>query len=67
MTTTKSFPVKRGLQGINSLAILLNSTATKGQWHFASGSQFWQPVIDIDFDDASDADTAWTKYQASQG
>lgn len=65
MSTTKFFPVERGLQGINHLAIFLNGLRLKGQWHFASGTRFSQPLISVDFDEPSDAEPAWRKYQAA--
>jgi len=65
MSNTKSFPVERGLQGINHLAIFLNGLKLIGQWHFASGTRFSQPLISIDFDEASDAEPAWRKYHDS--
>lgn len=63
MSIAKTFPVERGLQGINHLAIFLNSLGLKGQWHFASGTRSTQPLIHVDFDDPSDAEPAWQKYQ----
>jgi hypothetical protein len=61
-TTTRSFPVERGLQGINRLAILLNNL----EWHFAMGTRFSNPIIDIYFDDPSDADLAWRNVRDSR-
>lgn len=63
MPAMRSFPVERGLQGINYLAIFLNGLSLKGQWHFASGTNFKQTLINIDFDDPSEAEPAWREYQ----
>ncbi len=63
---SKAFPVASGLEGMNKLAMLLNSSGLAGAWHFGRGSRFDQTLVNIDFDNATDPPMAWRHFVDAQ-
>ena len=61
-TETMTFPVTRGMEGINKLALFLNTSALGGGWHFGLGSRFDQDRMTIVFDDPADLAPTWQRY-----
>jgi hypothetical protein len=59
---TMTFPVSRGIEGMNRLALFLNAAHPSGDWHFSRGTRFDQSAVSIDFDDPADLAPAWRSY-----
>lgn len=60
------FPVSRGIEGMNKLAVFLNASHPGGDWHFRRGTRFDQTSVNIDFDTPDDLAPAWRSYCASR-
>ncbi|KIL99590.1 hypothetical protein CCC_04106 [Paramagnetospirillum magnetotacticum MS-1] len=60
--TMMEFPVSRGIEGMNKLALFLNASHSQGNWHFRRGTRFDQTAVSIDFDDPADLAPAWRSY-----
>ncbi|OAN52410.1 hypothetical protein A6A04_00560 [Paramagnetospirillum marisnigri] len=60
-----TFPISRGIEGMNHLAKFLNDASLVGDWHFTKGSRFDQSQVSIDFDNPADLAPAWRNYRAS--
>lgn len=58
----KAFPVARGIQGMNTLAMFLNASLARGTWHFGRGTRFDQAMVNIDFDEPVPSGPAWQRY-----
>lgn len=52
------FPVARGLEGMNKLALRLNAMHLRREWHFGLGTRYDQAVVTVDFDDPADLERA---------
>jgi len=65
-TDAMTFPVARGMEGINKLAQFLNASPLAGGWHFGLGSRFDQSAMTIDFDDPADGAPTWRRYRDDQ-
>jgi hypothetical protein len=56
------FPVFCGIEGMNKLALFLNTSHPHGDWHFGRGTRFDQSMVNIDFDNPADLAPAWRSY-----
>jgi hypothetical protein len=61
-----TFPVVRGLAGMNKLAQFLNAAPLTGGWHFGPGTRFDQTAVTINFDNPDDLAPAWKRYCDAQ-
>lgn len=66
-TTMMAFPVNRGIEGMNKLAVFLNAAPLTGEWHFARGSRFDQTMVTIDFDEPAELAPTWRRYCEAHG
>lgn len=57
-----TFPVARGIEGMNKLALFLNARHLSGDWHFAAGTRFDQDMVTVNFDEPTDMAPAWQSY-----
>ncbi|OAN45407.1 hypothetical protein A6A05_04345 [Magnetospirillum moscoviense] len=51
-----TFPISRGLEGLNRLTTYLNALPLAGDWHFSHGTRFDQTEVAIDFELSADLD-----------
>ncbi len=51
-----TFPISRGLEGMNRLTAYLNTLPLAGDWHFSHGTRFDQTEVVIDFEAPADLD-----------
>ncbi|MBF0324272.1 MAG: hypothetical protein HQL42_04300 [Alphaproteobacteria bacterium] len=51
-----TFPISRGLEGMNRLTTYLNALPLAGGWHFSPGTRFDQTEVAIDFELSADLD-----------
>lgn len=63
--TMIDFPVPHRLEDMNKLAVLLNTSALSGEWHFAAGSRFDQLRVNVEFDTPADGERAWLQFNRS--
>ncbi len=61
-TNMMAFPVARGIQGMNKLAMFLNASLSRGSWHFGRGTRFDQAMVNVDFDDPAQLRPTWQRY-----
>ncbi len=51
-----TFPISRGLEGMNRLTAFLNALPLAGDWHFSPGTRFDQTEVAINFEVPADLD-----------